>query len=661
MQYRELFSLTVENPYYSGMESADFTLEPSAECEQWLRNYRLYVKHHPAGLKVFMPVNAQGVNPLLPLASDVRFDFWMRLRNPDLPLFTDLEKTYDERPIVNPIFTNEGTEELTDGELGKRIRLKAKELETMHTDAFRVPDTLPPGETDIPFILKHNPRPPIDELFVYIPQGGASAAAIKDAWTAFLEQEGNTTDVTKGFQLEQMLDGKDPIRESGYEKPLIPYELKLSPAGSESGVRVSYNWGRPAPRLSLKVADSGVDSTLFQEANSKRATFEIFPEQNLLKIYIANTNITFQELAHAWRHWEGKNNTHHLGFRIERLGDGSGKVLNLGLGNLSSARVLPLEKAETPELIWPREGHRGMKVLYSGGLPGSRIRITEVEDGPGGEKSAIVFVPVGGLDVFSITGNTHLEITGFSSLANVVRVNPHGEMGVTFQLHYPAQPQLPWGVFGKVEIHAGRHFNMAPSEGAPENRFVVHFFNTHYYWKGLLLVEDKEHDPGNKVNSSFKIIDPRPALADVDPRPAPANDFFSYELTGKNRDGSGKTTFLTNAPKKVLAEERELSGLWDNAWHIIDKEKEKGKITPKTRYFLFISKGQKIGKQPESLQHIQLKRDITTKAPAQDSNEEKETTSSEEIISHLPAPELLNNWLHVIDLRVPEFAKKFKE
>lgn len=628
-RYRRLFSIRWENPFYPDMKSSDFTLTPSEECEMWLRNYRLFIKSDAYGLDVIMPVDEEGKNTLLPFNEDLVFSFWVWLRNPKMPLFTDFRKTYDEKKIVNPVLTNEEVEEMIDAKtLQKKLRLQVKELEMFHTDFFQVPEDLPTNTTDFPFILHYNPRPPIAELFISLPNGESRVEEIIEAWQAVQNP--------KGFQLASMGDGQDVIKASGYE-PLARPMTVLIPPGDQEGGRITNHWNKRTLSINIQRATSASAQGLFQDAAREGANFQILTDDHTLEIYVVDQinvdgesiDVTWAIVVEAWHKWlKNRDKPSAQGFILEASGSGSSFIRDMNLGSLGEPITFSLGKDTLPELIWPEDSHNGLKINYDGSLPNSRVKFLRAEaDEP------ISFLPKNDQDIFSIEGNSSLEFIHFNRPANVVRLHPHDQVGAAFRLIYPAKPALPWGAFGKVEIHVRQNFLQEFPEEEIENQFLIHFFSNSYHWSIFLLVEEE---------GTFEVEDLQQKIR-----------FLKFDLQGKSR--LEKHKFIGSMTADIQMKEQDLSILWDETWDMIEEEELKGSVPPNTRRFLFISKDEKIDNRQLSPADFCLVRHTTITEV-----NEPESTIRTVIIPQLPPPERLKRWLQVIDLRIPEITKKIK-
>lgn len=105
MQYQPYFSLGIYHPYYYQNLCRDFDLEPTYLCQQILKGHRLVIKTTINGLKLFIPVNSEGL-AVLPLDQSVTLTFLLKLNNPNFTNFTQLEETYQPSQYLY-VFSNE--------------------------------------------------------------------------------------------------------------------------------------------------------------------------------------------------------------------------------------------------------------------------------------------------------------------------------------------------------------------------------------------------------------------------------------------------------------------------------------------------------------------------------------------------------------------------
>lgn len=89
MNYQPLFSLELRHDYYADGLCPDFDIVPTARTQQLLANYRCILRPYAYGVRVLTQVAGDGT-AFITLPDSLRFDFELRLNNPDFVLFTDL-------------------------------------------------------------------------------------------------------------------------------------------------------------------------------------------------------------------------------------------------------------------------------------------------------------------------------------------------------------------------------------------------------------------------------------------------------------------------------------------------------------------------------------------------------------------------------------------
>ncbi|MEN9866776.1 MAG: hypothetical protein RL748_2366 [Pseudomonadota bacterium] len=104
MSYLPLFSLVLQHDYYTDRCCNDFTIEATPETQKLLANFRCVLKPMSNGLRVLIQATSQGT-PFIAMPEITRFNFQLRLRNPDFSLFTDLSAM---AAIASPLFTHSG-------------------------------------------------------------------------------------------------------------------------------------------------------------------------------------------------------------------------------------------------------------------------------------------------------------------------------------------------------------------------------------------------------------------------------------------------------------------------------------------------------------------------------------------------------------------------
>ena len=88
MRYMPLFDFSIRHAYHADNRCSDFTLEPSSATDRLSHNHRLLLRGRPDGVGVVAPVDDRGA-PFIPLDADARFEWYVRVGNPDLALITE--------------------------------------------------------------------------------------------------------------------------------------------------------------------------------------------------------------------------------------------------------------------------------------------------------------------------------------------------------------------------------------------------------------------------------------------------------------------------------------------------------------------------------------------------------------------------------------------
>ena len=95
MMYLTLFTVNISHDYYPDSRCPDFVLDPTEETLAILKGHRLVAKRQIDGLSVLVPVVEAGPNdqwtPLIPIADQQKFSFFLYLKTPDFLNFTDLK------------------------------------------------------------------------------------------------------------------------------------------------------------------------------------------------------------------------------------------------------------------------------------------------------------------------------------------------------------------------------------------------------------------------------------------------------------------------------------------------------------------------------------------------------------------------------------------
>ena len=95
MKFLAFIELRLRHTYYTDARCPDFEIEPTPDTHQLLKNYRCVFKALPDGLRILIATTKNNGKfvPLIPLQTGLNFSFYLRLQNPDFPLFTDIAKT----------------------------------------------------------------------------------------------------------------------------------------------------------------------------------------------------------------------------------------------------------------------------------------------------------------------------------------------------------------------------------------------------------------------------------------------------------------------------------------------------------------------------------------------------------------------------------------
>jgi hypothetical protein len=143
MRFVTLFTARVRHDYYPDGVCRDVSVEPTAPTRRLIDRYRLRIGELPDGIVVCTPTSPDGKTSLLSVKRNEVFAFHLRVRNPDFPLFTDLQELVGKS---DPVYTNAGLP--TGGRALKLIDRKAWSTETV---------VVPAGSSKIKFTLGGNP------------------------------------------------------------------------------------------------------------------------------------------------------------------------------------------------------------------------------------------------------------------------------------------------------------------------------------------------------------------------------------------------------------------------------------------------------------------------------------------------------------------------
>jgi hypothetical protein len=90
MKYTKLFGIRLKHPYYQDGFCTDFAIEPTQSTLRLLANNRCVLKSGPGWARVFIDLDPDKPQSLIPIDTGDPFAFRLRLENPDFALITDL-------------------------------------------------------------------------------------------------------------------------------------------------------------------------------------------------------------------------------------------------------------------------------------------------------------------------------------------------------------------------------------------------------------------------------------------------------------------------------------------------------------------------------------------------------------------------------------------
>jgi hypothetical protein len=93
------FSLAVRHSYYADAVCPDFVLEPTADTERLLKNYRSVLKPSKNGFSAVTELNDDGM-PVIAVDTSSKLRFNLRLKNSDFSLFTDVSAINTEAALL---------------------------------------------------------------------------------------------------------------------------------------------------------------------------------------------------------------------------------------------------------------------------------------------------------------------------------------------------------------------------------------------------------------------------------------------------------------------------------------------------------------------------------------------------------------------------------
>jgi hypothetical protein len=90
MKYTKLFGIRLKHPYYQDGLCTDFAIEPTTTTLRLLANDRCVLRSGPGWARVFIDLDPDKPESLIPVDSGDPFSFRLRLQNRDFALITDL-------------------------------------------------------------------------------------------------------------------------------------------------------------------------------------------------------------------------------------------------------------------------------------------------------------------------------------------------------------------------------------------------------------------------------------------------------------------------------------------------------------------------------------------------------------------------------------------
>ena len=471
MQHRELFSLTVRHDYYLDRKCPDFTLSPTPECEQLLRNFRLVVKTFPFGILVLAPVRLEEQQsggpiavPFLEIPPDTRFDFWMKLNNPEFSTFTDLKLTYRDRKLARPVFSNTN--------LDGGGTLEVNEMRASRTEYLTVPEGPPRGAADFIVLLKDKPAKETHDLHIFLDPSNATIEAVAAAWAEWIKDNG-----PKDFSIEIMdEEGPKDITVTSGELEALSRPFEFRQENDTGGVRISYRGPGTAPKVRVVVLKDTNHPKY--PPNNTAATFTPLPGQ--LTIYTKDTStqgmspIFWSDVLVDWKNVSGRQ-----GFILTQLGPDKSKLVN------DTGGFQPMRLQNSPQMILPTGNDNGIRITYTGDNRFPLVKISEHTAG-----TATFFRIDDEHNPFTLEGPAGIELSTFFKPANALKIafTPQN-IGQAFQLTYPVRPSLPWGVFGKVEIHHKPDVFADFNTENVDKKLFIRFIPTASYWAYYVVTE----------------------------------------------------------------------------------------------------------------------------------------------------------------------------
>jgi hypothetical protein len=112
MKYTKLFGIRLKHPYYQDGVCTDFAIEPTPSTLRLLANDRCVLKSGPGWARVFIDLDPDKPESLIPIDAGDPFAFRLRLENPDFALITDLpngpSSKSSRRVYANGVFDASG-------------------------------------------------------------------------------------------------------------------------------------------------------------------------------------------------------------------------------------------------------------------------------------------------------------------------------------------------------------------------------------------------------------------------------------------------------------------------------------------------------------------------------------------------------------------------
>lgn len=490
MKYRQLYSLTIRHEYYPNGKCPDFTLIPTPECERVIRDFRLLVKYFPFGLKVLTPLKeievagqdgskTKKIVPFLDIPESVKFSFWMKSDNPDFGAFTDLDKTFSGNSIVNPIFHMQGLPSLgvnisspktielaPSGEYSGRIPTVASNASSLDSflrvnyEGERSSSQVIIKREDIPGAThaKFDALSQAGQLIIDIGRAQSSinlfsVETLLAEWEKHLEDSGAGADGGFSFkliELDALSEGAPHVLISNNEQKTYglnsEYTAQLPADNPDHFLSVKYTGAAPnaeAPRVVIKSETPPGTQAVGLNVNGSIFTISVGADAD---------SVSTSAVAKAW-----KNNFSPGDFFLELF---SADVL----------RVKELEAFQTDRFVVPEN------------LP-DNITIFSVilKNKP--------FKRPGDLSLdFKLEGPPEVTIDHFKTEPNVMAFAAGQQYGKPINLTYPVRPALPWGVFGRADIHPKVAFDDL-SLNTPDADLFIQFRSKAFYWKYYVVSE----------------------------------------------------------------------------------------------------------------------------------------------------------------------------